>query len=291
MQEKLEDVIRRGCEQSFTKEADFEHKVVMRLLESLGWDTINDIKIRPSLQAGTGRAEPDFIVGGEDGGFIVEAKIGDPLDDYFGQVESYLRLSDCKYAILYNGRSMAIFKMGIKGGPVYEWNCGQSTEIFGGLGKGGYPEALDSLIEGGMKRKSIQTFLSGNMESLRNIVVGHVSDNTGIPGDVVNRLIEVEVNLAALKAQPSPRNQDDGPVIVCPGRMDGKCGGFDFIQKTRGWGYIRLSEVKQPKYFALYEVENRQISKLYRIVKVHRGDITVANKFTGCKETMLENED
>lgn len=148
--EKFDELMKRGCNEEFTSERDFREKIVIKLLEYLGWENNQDVYVEYPIQAGQTTLRVDYLVGDQINKFALEVKmhhesIG-PESRPRQQILSYLKLlDDVRYGVLYNGNALLIFKKGIKD-PIITWMCGDAADSITYLSKISFPQVLDNLF-------------------------------------------------------------------------------------------------------------------------------------------------
>jgi hypothetical protein len=142
------DLLKKGCSESFTSEREFREKVVIRLLEYLGWDEIYDVKIEFPISTGQSTLRVDYLVGDQTNKFALEIKTPDISIDAGTkprlQILSYLNLlKGVRYGVLYNGKKMLIFMKGVEE-PIITWNCGDPPLSVTYLSKISFPGTLNA---------------------------------------------------------------------------------------------------------------------------------------------------
>jgi len=146
--DKFIELLKRGCNESFNSEREFREKIVIKLLECLGYEGKYDVRIEFPISAGNTTLRVDYLVGDEYKKFALEVKtptvsIG-VNSDHRNQILSYLNLlKDVKYGVLYNGKKLLIFKKGLEE-PIITWSCGDPVLCITYLSKTSYPHILDS---------------------------------------------------------------------------------------------------------------------------------------------------
>ena len=142
------ELIKRACRESFTSEREFREKIVIKLLEYLGWQENNEVKIEFPIPIGQSSLRVDYLVGDHRGKFAMEVKTPDTSIEVGTnprtQIVSYLNLlKNVRYGVLYNGVKMLVFKKGIDD-PIITWGCGDQISILTYLSKASFPEILDA---------------------------------------------------------------------------------------------------------------------------------------------------
>ena len=142
------ELIKRACSESFTSEREFREKIVIKLLEYLGWKDNNEVKIEFPIPIGQSTLRVDYLVGDHRGKFALEVKTPDTSIEVGTnprtQIVSYLNLlKNVRYGVLYNGVKMLIFKKGIDD-PIITWGCGDQIAILTYLSTTSFPEILDA---------------------------------------------------------------------------------------------------------------------------------------------------
>ena len=148
-QNKLEHVVLEGARTQIMSEREFRERIVIKLLEALGWSGQDDIQFEYNINVGTSTIRADYLVGSSNKRLILEVKSPRvPItanDGNSKQTISYLKLIDeALYAILYNGKKMIIFQKG-SDTPVYIWDPAKDFSIFRSLRKENFPFLLDVL--------------------------------------------------------------------------------------------------------------------------------------------------
>lgn len=145
-QDALEKVILEGTRTQITGEREFRERIVIKLLEALGWTETGDIQFEYPIKIGVGSKKADYLVG-KSAKFILEIKSPKVSilenDDNCIQAVSYLKLVDqASYAALYNGKKLIIFQKG-SNKPTYVWDSNHDISPFKVLGKDYFPLSLD----------------------------------------------------------------------------------------------------------------------------------------------------
>lgn len=143
----LEKVILEGTRTQITGEREFRERIVIRLLEALGWTEPGDIQFEYPIKIGVGSKKADYLVG-KNAKFIFEIKSPkvtiEVNDDNCIQAISYLKLVDqASYAALYNGKKLIIFQKVPDKPIVYIWNSNPDISPFKVLEKDNFPLSLD----------------------------------------------------------------------------------------------------------------------------------------------------
>ncbi len=159
-EDKLENIIEKGCELKEVSESNFRERIVSKLLETLGYDLDNDVQYEVTKSIGANNSiRMDYIINSGRGSFVLEIKTpGKFLDDYYDQIISYIRLSLINYGILYNGEQLIIFSRE-SDVPVYMWRCGSNNEIFKALKKENFPTLLEKLLSKEADRTKLKNYL------------------------------------------------------------------------------------------------------------------------------------
>lgn len=145
---KFDELLKKGCNESFSSEREFREKVVIKLLECLGWEENEEVKIEFPISTGQKTLRVDYLVGEGVRKFALEIKtqdvsIGAGTNPRI-QILSYLNLlKSVRYGVLYNGKKMLIFKKGIYD-PLITWSCGDPVTSITYLSKVSFPHILDS---------------------------------------------------------------------------------------------------------------------------------------------------
>lgn len=170
------EVIKKGSTSVFGSEREFREKVVSRLLESLGWNSIGDIQYETSIKAGTVVLRVDYVVG-SDSQFALETKKPgvniSPGSSAWNQIVSYLRLDPTLlFGVLYNGRELHILDSHGQE-PLVSWSHGKSTDMFDLLSKEYFPAVLkhyaNSIISG--------TISSENFSDITSPLIAEIDRN------------------------------------------------------------------------------------------------------------------
>ena len=141
-------LIKSACTESFTSEREFREKIVIKLLEYLGWQENSEVKIEFPINIGHSTLRVDYLVGDHRGKFALEVKTPDTSIEANSsartQIMSYLNLlKNVRYGVLYNGVKILIFKKGIDD-PIITWGCGDQIAILTYLSKTSFPGILDA---------------------------------------------------------------------------------------------------------------------------------------------------
>ena len=143
----LENVVLEGARAQNMSERAFRERIVIKLLENLGWTEQDDIQFEHVIDVGTSKIRADYLIGFPNNRFILEVKSpGVPISEHDGnsrQTLSYLKLiNEALYAVLYNGKKMIIFQKG-SDTPIYIWDPRKDLSIFTSLRKENFPFLLD----------------------------------------------------------------------------------------------------------------------------------------------------
>ena len=60
---KLENVVLEGARTQIMSEREFRERIVIKLLETLGWSGQNDIQFEYNINVGTSTIRADYLVG------------------------------------------------------------------------------------------------------------------------------------------------------------------------------------------------------------------------------------
>lgn len=145
---KFEGILKKGCNESFSSEREFREKVVIKLLECLGWEENEEVRIEFPISTGETTLRVDYLVGDGVRKFALEIKTPDVSigtgTNPRTQILSYLNLlKGVRYGVLYNGKEMLIFKKDIDE-PLITWSCGDPVSSITYLSKISFPQILDS---------------------------------------------------------------------------------------------------------------------------------------------------
>ncbi len=145
--DNLSAVIIEGFNGKFSSEREFRERIVIKLLESLGWTDVNDLVFEYPIKVGTQTVRVDYLVGTGSNRFILEVKSPkisiSKGDMSCSQIMSYLKLvDDVNYGALYNGRILLIFTKG-SNDPIMVWNGKNDISAFHYLSKPTFPWGLN----------------------------------------------------------------------------------------------------------------------------------------------------
>jgi len=203
-------------------------------------------------------------------------------------IKSYA--SNYNYGILYNGKQLLIFSKD-SDVPIYVWSCGSSNEIFKALKKENFPTLLEKLLSKEANRIKLKTYLDNNLESIESLIIKKISEDIGLSSDYVSENLQIMIDLNPLSSETPPNQLKDGEVIVCPTYSNSPCGGVNFIKKTGGYGFVRLGPGRNPKYLAIYDINEKAINHVYEIKAVKRGKEKILPEGMNCKERELEEKE
>ncbi len=284
-EQKLEKIIEKGCEINDVSEAVFRERIVSKLLEALGYDLDKDVEYEVERSIGSNNSiKMDYVINSGKEYFVLDAKApGKSMEDSYDQIISYIRVSRINYGILYNGKKLLVFHKE-SDDPIYMWICGYSNEIFESLKKVNFPTLLETLLSKEANRTKLKTYLDKNSESIESSVIKKISEDTGLSYDYVSGNVQVNTELSPLTELVIP---SEGEVIVCPTYTNDPCGGVNFIEKTGGYGFVRLGPGRSPKYLAIYEINSKAITHVYKVKAVKRGDEKISQKWKDCKELLI----
>lgn len=286
------------------KESRLRQLVLTKLIEELGWDLVNEVKIEESYPIGSNNwVNPDYVL--ENGNFrlVIEAKGPEEydLEAFSDQVNSYIGVVRAQYGCLYNGKELLVYHTDKKT-PIYRWERGQSLEIFFALSKNSYPSLLDSIHKHEGLRNQLSNFLSEDSNGIRDHLLGYISGKLNVSPDFISENLEVEVSLTPLGPQTEQddtfqnhtdrsKNANSPEVVVCSANTYSPCTGTNFIEETGGYGFFQLRRNRQPQYLAIYEPEYSAITHLYAIKEVKRGDRSISKNWKNCQDSVYNNED
>ncbi|QRF75327.1 putative type IV restriction endonuclease [Thermoplasmatales archaeon] len=271
--EMISRYVDRGAKINTSSERNFREIVVGNLLEAMGWDMGNENEVATyfNIQVGTQTSQADYLISNERSKFILEVKqpnheIEENITDY-GQTHSYARLTGAPFGVLYNGRKMIIFRDSSKQ-PVYIWKSSPDTKdllVFECLAKENFPDMLEEFLASQEKLVKLKTYIDENSEMFTKEMVKIINTNTGLNPEFVDSHISVLVdfNIEGEGPQSSDIPNSDDLVLIRSFRYYGPGTGLDFARIHRAWGFIRVRTV--PKYLALYDIDNKEISKLYAV--------------------------
>ncbi|AKA48043.1 hypothetical protein IX51_01840 [uncultured archaeon] len=291
-------------EEILGKESRLRQLVLTKLIEELGWDLVEDVKIEESYPVGSGNwITPDYVLENGNSRLVIEAKGPEEydLEAYSDQVNSYIGVVRAQYGCLYNGRELLVYHID-KSTPIYRWVSGQSIEIFFGLSKDSYPNFLDSIQKQEGLRDKLSSFIKEDFSQIRSQVLDYISDKLKVSPDFIVDNLDIEVTLAPQGPQAEQNgtyNYDNNnskaanspEVVVCSANTYSPCTGINFIEETGGYGFFQLRRNRQPKYLATYEPEQSAITHLYAIKEIKRGDMSIAKSWKNCFDALEDNDD
>ena len=261
-EDKIKQNVNMGCELEDEYEEEVT-KVTKKLLSSMNWP-INEIHQQEPMRGINGMLRADFLIGGEEDGFIIELKSPNVslLDERArGQLRAYLLLTKVKYGILYNGNELLLMIKGVDA-PVYEWNCREDKEdisIFINLSKGIYPRNMEKFIAESQERSRLKAIVNDNEEKIKDSITSMIASEYGMSVDSVKNNIKIDIGVApkgvslgqGVKMVPKVSRKEltsmrDDLVIICPSDSTGP----SWLKRYYAWRSVKIS--RKPIYFALY---------------------------------------
>jgi len=274
-----------------SSEANTKKKIVEPLLEILGWDLLsNEVRLESPVKIGTTTAHVDYALILEDKPvLLVEAKAFDVVltNEHSSQIISYGRVEGVQWTALTNGKVLKVFDTR-KGKSeeeclVFEVNLTRLPEQAVVLKLISRESILTGEIEDAAARlraarrairhlkQRQQELAEGFRTTLLEItgagienLVGNIS--TQLARHVV-QLFEKQVEAGSehgvkgeipLASRKELARRAPGEVVLCPSRPEGVA----FLKKYNAWGFVEMSGLHSPKYFALY-VGRPESSVLY----------------------------
>lgn len=263
--------VERGARINTSSERSFRESVVGNLLEAMGWDMGNEEEVATYLdiQVGTQTPQADYLIKNGISKFILEVKqpnheIEGNMSDY-SQTHSYSRLTSSPFGVLYNGRKLIVFRDSSKQ-PVYVWRYISDPEnllVFECLAKENFPDMLEEFLLSQEKYIKLQNYVDDNSEKITTNLVKLISTNTSLDPEFVNSHLTISITFdMEREATETPENsRSDDLVLIRAFRDYGPGTGLDFVTDHKAWGFIRVGIV--PRYLALYDADNKELTKLY----------------------------
>ncbi len=300
--EKLSKEVNNGATLDIRSEKRFSQVVVVKLLESMGYDLTNEdeVGIEVSMQVGHETKFADYKLSNGGACFILDAK--SPTVEIEGdihaydQVHSYYRVLHCKYGVLYNGKKLILFKED-SNKPVFIWRYEDDKEdlsVFEALCKESFPGALEEFLSSVERLTKLRQFIDNKRQGLQESLIDKISVDSGINDrEFVSEHIEVSVNYTSnLSEEDIDMNEavqnGSNNVLLKSFRNEGPDTGLGFVRKYKAWGFIRVKG--KPDYLALYDADNHLVSKVFEVKEVLELSDNVISEFSGMhsKGTFLE---
>lgn len=280
----------KGATLNISSETRFSQVVVVKLLESMGYDLTkeDEVGINVPVQVGHETKYADYKVSSDGSCFILDAKSPtveiDGDTHAYDQVHAYYRVLHCKYGALYNGKKFILFKED-SNRPVYIWRFDQDHEdltVFEALSKDNFPGALEEFLTSVERLTKLRQFIEGKRLELQNNLLEKIASESGINdkefiSDHVEVNIEYTSNVSEVPNEPHV-TIGSGNVLLKSFRNYGPDSGLDFVRKYKAWGFIRVRG--KPDYLALYDADNRMVSKVYKVREVAELNDIVYREFS-----------
>lgn len=280
-EERLKKYIQMGCE-STEREFAFRQRIFNKILDTLEWGD-EQITYEKEISIGNGRtlsADYELIQAGIK--YIVEAKSPRvDVDEYFGQLTSYIKQEEAKLGFVYNGKKLVLFVRNLgqawSDDPAYVWECGQDIDVFLYLS----PEKIGSIesdfLERTRNERLLDQSIRDNISTLKNKAIEILKNATSLDTDYIENNIDVIIKSPRIQASSSSLNSnateneydlhtqigrvpnekipgnDDDDVVVCSssGEQDDNTG-ERWLLRYNAWRSIVMTS-RTPKYIVLYQ--------------------------------------
>ncbi len=280
-EEKVKKYVKMGCQKSGIGESAFRELVVIKLLEAMGWDD-DEITIEEKIPFGTRGGKADYVLRKGNTIIVIEAKPpSQPIEQYYGELTSYMKQLEAQFGFIYNGRKLALFNRSLEGGwdssPSYFWECGTDIDIFEALSEENIEEKLIKFLE---ERKNITLLdrtVTDKISDIADAAIGKIQELSGLPVNFIKANVDISVKTARVirdslnnggsAASSSDRGNEnfprtisrkelkdypDGELVICPSTGEDEDEiGEKFMLAHHAWRAIRIN--RSPKYFALYQ--------------------------------------
>lgn len=197
--EKIKQLIERGCGDRMDSEQTLRDSVIGGgLLEAMGWSfDRGEWTPNVAIRFGTTTHHMDYWVGREGAKWVFEAK--NPInsidrDDDVKELLSYMKQTDSKYGILYNGKELLAFKLGSEL-PFYEWGRKEEIDIFIMFSNDGFPDKLERFIRSRGDQARFQNYVKQNTEKIKNQIIELVSRSSETPREIVDQYFPFLISL------------------------------------------------------------------------------------------------
>lgn len=273
--EEIKKAVTKGGTLGITSETRFSQVIVVKLLESMGYDLTNEdeIGINVPIQVGHETKFADYKVSGESSCFVLDAKspnveVEGDIHSY-DQVHSYYRILHCRYGALYNGKKLILFREE-SNRPVFIWRFDSDKEdlaVFEALSKENFPGALEEYLTSVERLTKLRQFIEERKTNLQESLISQVSTESGINDqNFIADHIEVKVDYIS-NVDEVPNEQvhinGSGTVLLKSFRDFGRDTGLEFIKKYKAWGYIRVRG--KPDYLAMYNADEHKVEKVFQV--------------------------
>lgn len=295
--EDYKHYVEEGCKSDNLNESSFKQNIVIFLLHSLGWEK-HDIDIEYPIKMGTTTHKIDYVLKKNNKPVLI-AEIKSPSneiennEDYYDELLSYMKQLEVDYGILYNGIKVLLFKKPEKL-PKYIGKCDNSIEFFEYLKKENFPEKTNEFLEISRNLEILKDAIESDefKSSIENIIINKLHKNKQLKKEFIEKYLEIKFNVKEYFIKEKEVIVKEKEVIVCPTRTHSEdpCTGVNFIQKTGGYGFVRMNKNNKPKYLAIYEIEEKAITHVYKIIEIKRGDKEIFKTWKGCEKS-LKNEE
>ena len=252
---------------------------VVKLLEAMNYDlkNENEVEIDAPVQIGHKEVFADYKISANGDFFVLEAKAPtveiEDKPDMYNQIHSYYRVLHCKYGVLYNGKKLILFKEDTNK-PVYIWRFEKDKDdlsVFEALSKDNFPGALEEFLTSVQQFTKLRQYIENKRPELQDILIDKISAENGISDKVfISDHVEVKVdytsNLSEAMDDIDKAVVEGGDSVLLKSfRYTGPETGLEFIKKYKAWGFIRVKG--KPDYLALYDVDNRAVTKVFRVIE------------------------
>jgi hypothetical protein len=291
--EDYKHYVEEGCKSDNLNESAFKQNIVISLLNSLGWEQ-HDRDIEYEIKMGTTKHKIDYVLK-KDNNPVLILEIKSPRNeiennkDYQDELLSYMKQLDVDYGILYNGKKVLFFKKSenkkTEEKPIYTWKCDNSIKIFEYLKKENFPEKIDKFLEISRNLNILNNAINTEgykykSSAEKRIIDKLHKDNKQLEKKFIKEYLEIDIKFNVKEPPMEEDSMEKGKeerkyeVIVCPTHTysDDSCSGINFIQKTGGYGFVRMNKNKKPKYLAIYELNEKAITHVYKIIEIKRVD-------------------
>ena len=279
-EEKLRKYIQMGCE-SIEKESPFRQRIFNKILDALGWDD-EQITYEKEIPIGNGRSlSADYELTQAGIRYVVEAKSPRVnVEDYFGQLTSYIKQEEAKIGFVYNGKKLALFVRNLDPAwaeePAYVWECGQDIDVFLYLSPGKIGSIESDFLERTRNERLLDQSIRDNIFIIKNKAIEILKNETSLDTGYIENNIDVIIKSPRIQASSSSLNSnatenekgrrtqieripneeipgnDGDEVVVCTAsgeQNDDK--GERWMLTYNAWRSIVMK--KTPKYMALYQ--------------------------------------
>lgn len=200
MKSDINKVIKEGCNSNEPNESSFKQKIVLDLIQKLGWEK-NDVEIEKQILMGTTTHYIDYILKLNQK-FVLVIEVKSPTIEiennkkFYGEIISYLKQTNIKYGLLYNGNKLLLFNK--KGEILLKWNCDKlNIEIFELFKKENFPIKLNEFLSENQKRKKLKKLLEKRKEDINKKLIKIIKklSNNELNENFIKNNIKFELNL------------------------------------------------------------------------------------------------